>query len=159
MSFLRDIAYGVRTLRQNPWFTLTALLSLTIGVGSSTAIFAVVNAILLRPLPGIREPQRLVNVHLRGTGDAGFRSFSGPSLRDFQESDTAFSGLASFSDHAFSLARRGESQLVARQIVSGNYFEVLGVKPLRGRFFAPEERREGSGPAVAVVSFTLWQRR
>src|ERR1700686_4548275 len=118
MSSIRDLTYSFRALRKNPWFTVTALLSLTIGIGAATTVFAVVNAFLIRPLPYIREPRRLLNVHVREKGDVNFRSFSLPSLGDFQQADTGLSGLASFSDHALSMTRNGESELVLGQIVS-----------------------------------------
>jgi macrolide transport system ATP-binding/permease protein len=159
MSSFRDVAYSLRALRKNPWFTLTALLSLTVGIGAATTVFAVVNAFLIRPLPCIREPQRLLNVRVREKGDVNFQNFSLPSLGDLQQSDTALSGLASFSDHALSMTRHGESELVRGQIVSANYFDVLGVKPLYGRYFAPGEDSMGNEHPVAVVNFTFWQTR
>jgi predicted permease len=159
MSAVRDAAYSFRALRKNPWFTVTALLSLTIGIGAATTVFAVVNAFLIRPLPGIRAPQELLHVRLRENGDVNFQGFSVPSLADFNQSNAAFSGLASFSDHALSLTRGGESELVRGQLVSANYFDVLGVRPRYGRGFAPGEDRMGEEHPVAVVNFTFWQTR
>jgi predicted permease len=159
MSFLHDLAYSLRTLRKNPWFTFTAVVSLAIGIGASTTMFTLIDAFLLRALPGVHEPRRLVNVRLREAGDINFLSFSWPALRDLQQADTATTGLATFSDHPFSFTRHGEAQLVAGQIVSANYFDVLGVKPFQGRFFVPDEDGLANVRAVAVVSYTFWQRR
>src|ERR1700674_721791 len=154
-----DVAYSLRALRKNPWFTLTALLSLAIGIGATTTIFTLVEAVLLRALPGVYEQQRLVNVRLREPGDINARVFVGPACRDLRQAEPATTGLATFSDHLFSLTRHEEPELVAGQIVSGNYFAVLGVQPLRGRFFTPDEGGAESTHPVAVISHALWQRR
>src|SRR6202158_1006823 len=154
-----DVAYSLRALRKNPWFTLTALLSLTLGIGATTTIFTLVEAVLLRALPGVVEQQRLVNVRLREVGDINAQPFIWPAFRDLRQVETATTGMATFSDHLFSLKRHEEPELVAGQIVSGNYFAVLGVQPLQGRFFTPDEDGVESTHPVAVISHALWQRR
>jgi predicted permease len=158
-SLLHDLAYSLRTLRKNPWFALTVLISLAIGIGASTTIFTVIDAFLLRALPGLHEPRQLINVRLRETGDPDFEDFSWPSFNDLRQADTATSGLATFTDHPLSFTRHGEAQLVVAQIVSANYFDVLGVKPHRGRFFVPDEDGLERVRPVVVVSHAFWQHR
>lgn len=159
MGILHETAYSLRLLRKDRWFTLTALLSLAIGIGASTTIFTLVEALLLRPLPGIEKQQSLINVQVREAGDAAFQDVSWATLRDIQRMDRVTGGLAAYSGRAFSLTRGGEPQLVAGQIVSGNYFALLGVRPVAGRFFtAAEDDAHGAQP-LAVISFRLWQRR
>ena len=160
MDALRDVVHGWRGLRRDPWFTVTAVASLAIGIGTVTAIFTLVNALLLRPLPGIAEPERLVNLYRREVGDpASSAGFPLKVYEDYRAATRAFAGLAAYTDRPMSLTRGGESQLVAGQIVSGNYFEVLGVQPARGRFFRPEEDAAPGAYPVAVVSDSLWRRR
>lgn len=160
MDFLRNVGYGLRTLRRNPGFTVTAILSLAIGIGATTAIFTLVNALLLRPLPGVAEPERLVNMFRKEKGEVRHHGgFPLATYRDYRDGNDVLSGLAVYTDRALSMTRNGESQLVAAQIVSGNYFSLLGVKPAKGRFFLPDEDRTLGSHPVAVVSYSLWQRR
>ena len=159
MDIFRDVVYSLRTLRKNPGVAVTTVLSLGIGIGATTAIFALVNGLLLRPLPGVAEPERLVNVYRQHRGDPHLDYFSSPAYRDYRDSTDMLNGFAVYTDRALSLTRNGESQLVASQIVSGNYFDVLGTRPAQGRFFLPEEDRGSGSHPVAVVSYTFWQRR
>jgi predicted permease len=159
MSWLHDIALSLRSLRKSPGFAATALVSLAIGIGAATTVFTLVDALLLRPLPGVHEPRRLVNVHRREIGETHPLGFSWPAFRDLRQAASATIELAAFSDHALSFSRGGEAQLVAGQVVSASYFEVLGVEPRQGRFFRPDEEVAAGGRGVVVVSHAFWQRR
>ncbi|HEY3119455.1 MAG TPA: ABC transporter permease [Vicinamibacteria bacterium] len=156
-----QVRYACRTLLKAPAFTAAAVLTLALAIGAHTALFTLVNAILLRPLPGIADPGRLVNVHVHATAPGGVRfgSFSHPNYRDLREQQRALSGLAAFNGRGVSLGGPSGPELVGAQLVSGNYFSVLGVQPMRGRLIADaDDRAPGSSP-VAVISHALWQRR
>jgi predicted permease len=160
MGLVRDLLFSLRALRRNPGFALTAMLSLAVGIGAVTAIFTLVNSLLLRPLPGVTAPARLVNVFRNEAGEKHhLGGFPLLDYRDYRDASRTLAGLAVYTDRALSLTRHGDSQLVAAQIVSGNYFDVLGARPMRGRFFLPEEDRTRGSHRVVVISQTLWQRR
>ncbi|HEX5758631.1 MAG TPA: ABC transporter permease [Thermoanaerobaculia bacterium] len=159
LDLVHDARHGARALRRDPWFTIAAVASLAVGIGAVTAIFTLVSSLLLRPLPGIAEPDRLVNVFRREVGDPeSLGGFPLPVYQELRSASGSFAGLAAYTDRPMSLTRGGESELVAGQIVSGNYFSTLGVRPVRGRFFLPEEERVPGGHPVAVVSHALWLR-
>jgi predicted permease len=158
MDFARDVRYSLRTLRKTPGFTVTAILSLAIGIGATTAIFALVNGLLLRPLDGVREQERLVNTFMQEGSDPELEGFSLPAYREFRDTNDVFDGFAVYTARSLSLTHNGESRLVASQIVSGNYFSMLGTHPLHGRFFLPEEDATPGTHPVVVVSSALWHR-
>src|SRR5262249_61584243 len=145
----QDLVYGVRTLRKRPGFTLVAALTLALGIGSNAAIFSVVNAVLLRPLP-FPDSERLMALYSRylpATGvDVSYFPFSGPEFIDIRSRVGAFSGVAAYDFTNRNLTRDGgdaERLLITR--VTAGFFDVLGVKPTRGRVFTEgEARRPGS---------------
>jgi predicted permease len=147
----QDIRYGVRTLAAYPGFTATAVLSLALGIGANTAIFSIINAVLLRSLP-IEDPQRLVQIRIGEEG--GFTNPIWEQIRDHQQ---AFSGVLAYSGQHFDLADGGESHLANGMWVSGGFFRVLGVPAMQGRVFSAEDDRRG-GPAVAIISYNFWKR-
>jgi putative ABC transport system permease protein len=162
-SLRQDLRYAFRTLLRSPVFALVAVMTIGIGIGANTAIFSVVNAVLLRPLPYM-EPERLFMMW--GTyPDFGQTSTSLPDFRDYREQSTVFEELAASSttNSNFALAG-GEPERVSRGIITANYFRTLGVQPATGRFFLPEEE-QGSAESpnlaepVAVVSYGMWQSR
>jgi predicted permease len=157
-SLWHDARFGARALLKSPWFTLAAVVSLGVGIGANATIFSLANAALLRPLPGVREESRLVDVsRTRPEGDR-FAPVSYPDYLYFRERADVFEGLAAYSFAPLNLSSGGEAERVRGMLASANYFDVLGVRPARGRFFLPEEERAG-GAAVAVISYELWQRR
>jgi putative ABC transport system permease protein len=157
-SLWQDVRFGARALLKSPWFTLAAVVSLGVGIGANTTIFSLANAALLRPLPRVREESRLVDVsRTRPNGDR-FAPVSYPDYLYFRERADVFEGLAAYSFAPLNLSSGGEAERVRGMLASANYFDVLGVRPARGRFFLPEEERAG-GAAVAVISYELWQRR
>ncbi len=158
-NLLQDLRYGVRALRKSPGFTLTAVLTLALGIGATTAIFSLVNALLLRPLP-VAEPGRLVQVEeLRRNGESE-AMYSHPRYAELRDgSGRVLAGLAAFKMEGMALRAGGRAEAVMGGYVSGNYFQVLGIAPEAGRFFGAGEDRPGSPGAVAVISEHLWRTR
>ncbi len=155
----QDARYGLRLLWKQPSFTLVAVLSLAIGIGANTTIFSVVNAVLLRPLPGIAQPARLVDVHATEANGSSYHTFSYPDYAYYREQNKTFAGLMAYSGIPLSLNAGAQPERLFGMIVSGNYFDVLGTKPLQGRFFLPEEDQTPGTHPVAVVSASLWRQR
>src|SRR5580765_6544083 len=151
-SFVQDCKYAARTLAKSPVFAAGAILILALGVGFNTAVFSLVDAVVLRPLPGVAKPADLWSFR------AGkYSSFSYPSYRDLR-GNPVFSGLAAAGNRSVGLSgTKGAAERVRATVVSANYFDVLGARIEVGRFFRPEEER--SGEAVVVLSHGLWQRR
>ena len=152
----QDLRYGARMLLKQPVFTMIAVLTLALGIGANTAIFSLVNAVLLRPLP-FAEPERLVWTW--GEFSGGNRaSTSPPDFLDYRAQNRSFEELAAMLFRSFNLTGSGDPDRVAGSWVTANFFQALGVKLVHGRAFLPEEER--SGPAqVAIIGQGLWQRR
>jgi predicted permease len=152
---MRDIRFAFRTLSRAPFFTVIALLTLALGIGATTAIFTVVDGVLLRPLP-YPESQRIVRLW-EVSAKGGHMNFSDPDFEDMQAQTRSFTSLAKASDWGTVSVVAGNEAVRARSAAaSKDFFRTLGVQPLRGRFFAPEEQREGGTPAV-VVSYGFWR--
>ncbi|HKQ62297.1 MAG TPA: ABC transporter permease [Candidatus Polarisedimenticolaceae bacterium] len=156
-AFGQDLRFGARRLAKSPGFALIAIVSLALGIGVNTAIFSLVNAVVLRPLPVARADE-VVSVAVRGQQDA-MLAFSYPNYRDFRDRNQVLSGLAVERFVTLSLSHRGENERLWGYLVSGNYFDVLGVRAGLGRTFAPEEDRTPLAHPVAVVSHACWLRR
>lgn len=155
----QDVRFAVRMMWKNPGLTLVAVISLAIGIGANTMIFSLINAILLRPLPGIVEQERLADVHGTEASGKSYRSLSYPDYEYYRDQNKVFEGLLAMSYMSLSLNAGGTPERAFGLIVSGNYFDVLGTKPAQGRFFLPEEDKNPGTHPVAVVSYGLWQRR
>ncbi|HMG76367.1 MAG TPA: ABC transporter permease [Pyrinomonadaceae bacterium] len=155
-NLLQDIRYGLRGLWRQPGFTIVAVFSLALGIGANTAIFSVVNGVLLNPLP-YPQPEQLVTFHQsKPNFEAGAIPY--PNFRDLQKQNQTFSSMAVSRAFGFSLIGAGEPERVNARLVSADFFSVLGLKPLLGRTFMPHEDEPGSGP-VALISEDLWQRK
>ena len=156
-ELLQDVRYGLRVLRKSPVFAGVAVLSLALGIGAITAIYSLVDAVLLKTLP-VRAPEQLVLLSQRvGTRD-GF-SFTTDEFRSLAEND-ALAGLCAFRPWpGFRLATPAGAELAMGQLVSGNCFEVLGVSPVLGRLLQAADDRGPGGPLVAVISYDFWHRR
>jgi predicted permease len=154
-TFAQDTRYALRTLRANPGFAATAVLSLALGIGANTAIFSLLNAVMLRALP-VEDPQRLVQVN-SPTGGSFFTNPIWEQVRDHQQ---AFSGSLAFGGDRFDLAAGGETHFAQGLWVSGDFFRVLGVPAMRGRIFSADDDLHGGGHAgpVAVISYPFWKR-
>ena len=158
-EMVQDFRFGVRLLLKTPGFAVVAILTLALGIGANTAIFTMVNALLWRPLGGVAEPGRLVQVG-RQYSDKRYPSDSTyPDYLDYRADNTVMSGLAVVSPTAFHLSARHDTERVEGELVSSNYFDVLGVTAAQGRLIAPTDDRNDRADPVAVVSYRLWQRR
>jgi predicted permease len=154
----QDVRFGARTLVKNPGFTVVAVVALALGIGANSAIFSVVNTVLLRPLP-YKEPEKLVMVWERGNADEfPINSTSAANFMDWREQNQVFEGLAVMGRASFNLTGGGEPLRVDGRRVSANLFQLLGVEPQIGRAFLPDEDAAGASPVV-VLSHGLWQRR
>ena len=157
-SLGQDIRYALRQLRRSPGFAAVAILTLALGIGANTAIFSVVNTVLLRPLP-YRDAERLVMVW--GNDRAhGYNTdqVSPPDFRDWQSQNHVFEAMAGSTDVMCTLTGAGEPAPITAYEFSAEYFHVLGVTPLVGRTFAPEEEQDGKNHVV-VLGYRLWQSR
>jgi putative ABC transport system permease protein len=156
-DFWQDLRYGARMLLKHPGFTLIAVLTLGLGIGANTAIFSIVNAVLLRPL-AYQEPACLVNVQERGEGGGiGFPP-SYPNVVDWRAQNTAFASIVAVRDESFNFTGTGEPERLQGRLVSAEFLSTLGIKPLVGRDFLAEEGRAGATPTV-ILSYGFWQRR
>ena len=156
-SFLQDIRYGIRGLFKRPGFTVVALIALALGIGANTAIFSLVNAVLLRPLP-FAEPDRLIWVfgNIRNGGNRA--SVAPLDFLDYRNQNTTFEEFAAHIQVALNLTGNGEPERLTGVAVTGNYFQALGVKAALGRTFQLENETPGQ-EQVAVLSYGLWQKR
>ncbi|HVG18824.1 MAG TPA: ABC transporter permease, partial [Blastocatellia bacterium] len=157
-NFLQDIRYAVRMLLKKPAFTAIVVLALAIGIGANTAIFSVVNAILLRPLP-YKNPDRISMVWLdnkRMGVDQDWHSY--PNFMDYKEQSQTFDDMAAFNDRSFNLTGAGEPVRITGVWATASLFSVLGIEPALGRAFTVEEEEPGKN-LVVVLSNGLWQRR
>ncbi|MBV8201404.1 MAG: ABC transporter permease [Acidobacteria bacterium] len=155
-NLLRDLGYGLRMLRSHPSFTALAVLTLAIGIGANTALFSIVDGVLWKPLP-FPHPEQLVRLHSRRSNlDRGAISY--PNFRDWQRQNRTFSAIAVARESGFSLTGRGDAEQLDAQLVSSDFFSLLGIKPLLGRTFLPGEDEIGAAP-VAIVSAALWRRK
>ncbi|MDQ6654310.1 MAG: ABC transporter permease, partial [Verrucomicrobiota bacterium] len=156
-DLVQDLRYGARMLARTPSFTAVAVLALALGIGANTAIFSVVNSVLLRPLP-FKNPGQLVMIWENAT-HLGFpkNTPSAANFFDWQRQSTVFTGMAAIAEKNFNLTGAGEPERLDGHRVTANLFDLLGVQPKLGRNFVPEEDAPGS--KVAILSHSLWQRR
>jgi len=159
-EFARDLRYAVRVLRKSPTFTAAAVATLALCIGANTAIFSVVDAVLLRPLP-YAHPEQLFSVarHFHGKGSDGYQMNLWGGAWEAVRDNAAYVDASVFSDGSMGVnfAAGGRVEYVKQQRVSAGFFRVLGIAPLIGREFSANEDRQG-GPAVAVLSYALWKR-
>ena len=155
-EIVQDIRYAFRTLRRSPGFTIVAVLTLALGIGANTAIFSVVNAVLLQPL-GYPEPEQLQFLTTRfGRGESGQSLVSPAEYWELTEINHSFSVIGAFVIGEVNLAARDRPRRVTRATVNAELLEALAVQPERGRWFRREETR-GGGPALVMLSYDLWQ--
>jgi putative ABC transport system permease protein len=157
-TFWQDLRYGARMLLKNPSFTLIAVVTLALGIGATTAIFSVVNGVLLNALP-YPQPEQLTKVWGGFKGDASYHDrTSYPYFVDWRDRNKTFQGMAGVTSYSFNLTGAGEPEEISAARVSANFFQVIGVSPVRGRGFAAEEDQLGRD-GIVVLSHGLWQRR
>jgi predicted permease len=156
----QDMRYGARRLWKKPGFTLIAVLTLALGIGANTAIFTLVNAVFLQRLP-VTEPARLMSVF--GMDEKNrtidFSAISWPNFKDYRDQNDVFTGMIAFQYISLNFSGGDEPQWIYGMIVTGNYFDLLGVKAAIGRTFLPEEDRTPGTHPVVVLSYSAWQRR
>ena len=161
-TLIQDVRYGLRQLRRNPGFTAVAVLTLALGIGTNATIFTFVSALLLKPPSAIEKPSRLFAIwNQLPHGEPRYVQQNYPDYVYYREHNTVFAGLLAFSSDPqnVSWSTSGQSQLIEGQLVSGNFFSVLGVRPLLGRWFLPEEDQTSGRDPVVVLSHSFWQQR
>src|SRR5436190_7835286 len=156
-DLLQDMRYALRMLRKNPAFTTVAIIALALGIGANSAIFSVVNAVLLRPL-SFKHPEQLVMLW-ENAAHMGFpkNTPSPANFLDWQKQAQSFTGMAAMVERSFNLTGVGEPERLDGRRVSANLFDLLGVPALHGRTFVPEDDKPGTH--VVLLSYSLWQRR
>ena len=150
--FAQDASFALRMMRKNPGFTLAAVLTLGLGIGANSAIFSVVNSVLLKPLPYDHGDRLVVLQHRMATMN---QRFSAADTNDYRGQSRSLDGLVEYHNMNFILLGRSEPERVETGVVSWNYFDIFGVKPLFGRTFRPEDEQHGA-PAVLMLSYEYW---
>jgi predicted permease len=155
---IHDFRFAFRQLFKSPSFTIAAVAVLALGIGVNTAIFSLVNVMVFQP-PAYKHPAGIVQLFSQDKRDPkNFRTFSYPTYCDIRDQNTVFSGLLAHDDSVVGIGEKGNFRRAVVDIVSSNYFSVLGVLPAYGRPFRPEEEKPGANERVAVVSFSYWQK-
>src|SRR6185437_7296163 len=149
----RDLRHGFRMLRKSPGFAAAAIISLALGIGVNTLVFSVLDSLLLRPLP-ITNPEQVVFVE---TPNGPSNSF--PTYRDLRDNNSTFSGLVGYRMDPMGLEAGGQSRRIWGYLATGNYFDVLGLKPALGRFFHQQDDQHPGASPFAVLSYNSWQAR
>lgn len=158
-TFLQDLRYGLRMLAKSPGFTAVAVLSLTLGIGANTTIFTLAKAIFLQSAPA-KDPSRVVTLYSTAQTKSGLQEYLGtpyPNAVDYREKTNCFSGLAIAVPTGVNLTVSGNKRQLFAELVNANLFDVLGVQPLIGRNFSPDE--DTSPRPVAILSYALWDRQ
>lgn len=157
MPLSHDVRAAVRRLKQNPGFSFVAILTLALGIGANASIFSVINAILFRPLP-VERGSELVSLN-ETLGGNTFPSLSFPNYRDFRDRNSVLTGVTAYRFLPASVGQRGNTQRMWGYLVTGNYFDLLGVTPRMGRLLHPEDDQTRGGHPVVVLSYAGWQKR
>jgi len=157
-SLLQEIRYSLRVIAKSPGFAAIAILTLALGIGANTTIFSWINSALLNPVPGISNPDEVVSLTLNKPGEKPF-PFTYPDIEALRKGQQSLAGITACGFAQTSLAGKGKPERVWGMVASANYFDVLGVRPILGRGFLPEEDEKPGGAPVAVISYRLWQAR
>ena len=155
-SFWQDVRYSLRIIVKAPGFAAIAVLTLALGIGANTTIFSWINSALLNPVPGLARPSEVVSLTLSKPGDNPF-PFTYPDLEAMRDGQQSFTGITACSFAQMSLTGKSKPERVWGMVVSANYFEILGVRPILGRAFLPVEDEKPGGAPVAVISYRFWQ--
>ncbi len=156
-SVLKDLRHAVRGLRRAPAQAVVVIATVAAGIAASATVFALIDTLFFKPLPGVEKPSELVNVHATAPDGSSFHSVSFPTWRDLGDGGGSFTGLAAFSSRLVSLSGGGDPNLAVAQVVTGNYFGVVGARPALGRFFGPAEDAVPGRDAVAVLGYGAWK--
>ena len=157
-EMVQDVRFGFRMLVKQPAVTLIAIATLALGIGANTAVFSFLNALLLRPLAGVAQPEQLVQLGRQFPDKPYVSDTSYPEFLDYHDANTVMTGIAVTTPVAFHLGAGGTTERVEGERVSGEYFDVLGVTPLQGRLISPADDLP-TAESVAVISARLWRRR
>ena len=154
----RDLSFGARVLRKSPGFTMVALLTLTLGIGANAAVFSLVNALLLRPLP-VPDAERLAILHLEPDDHGNAYAFCSPILRNLEKRTDIFQNIFAFTAHPFQVRNGNKNESFDGALVSGQFFQALGIAPQLGRYLTPADDQTGGGPSGigVVISDQFWQ--
>src|SRR4051812_4378258 len=164
-GFLQDVRYSVRQMRQKPGFAIVVIVTLALGIGANTAIYSLLDQALLRRLP-VQDPAHLVMLRYEGSNTGRVSSYGGddknyfsyPMYRDIRDRNSVFAGVLSTDAVQVGVQWHNQPELVGGEMVSGNYFEVLGVKPAVGRLFVASDDVAQNANPVAVLSYGYWKR-
>jgi predicted permease len=157
MSFLQDLRYGLRVLKKSPGFTVIAILTLALGIGANSTIFSWINSTVLNPIPGVKHASQFVAVTIDGGRDQIPLSY--PDYKDLRDRNRTLSSLLAVSSTSMSLTSNGRPERRWGLMVTANYFDALGVRPILGRGFLPAEDTKLGGAPVVVISYNLWRTR
>src|SRR5258708_3497098 len=160
-TFAQDLRFAIRTLSKSPMFVAVAVLSLALGIGANTAIFTLIDQVLLRYLP-VKHPEQRVLLRSRGShygSNNGRYKISYPMYADFRDHNQVFDGMFCRWETSMSLSFAGKTERVSGELCSGHYYNVLGVPPALGRVFSPEDDRTPDGHPFAVLTYRYWQTR
>jgi putative ABC transport system permease protein len=152
-SFAGDVRYALRAMRRSPAFSIVAVASLAIAIGANTAIYSLIDAVVLRSLP-VPHPEELVQVTMSDTDESGY--FTNPLWEQVRDRQTGFTAITAFSERNFNAADGGEVRRIRGQMVSGEYFRVFGSQPVAGRLFTAADDKRGC-EGIAVLGHTFWQ--
>src|SRR6516162_8733339 len=152
-ALARDCRFALRMSRKNPGFTAVVVLTLALGIAANTTVLSWISATLLNPIPGVVHTRGLVTVMRGERSDHPTPPFSYPDLRELGERTRTFSGLLGYHDDYMSLSDVAKPERIYGALTTTNYFDVLGVRPILGRGFLPEEEQQRNGAAVAVISY------
>jgi len=155
-SFWQDVRYSLRMIAKAPGYAAIAVLTLALGIGANTTIFSWINSTLLNPIPGLASPNEVVALSL-GRGTDNPFPFTYPDFESMRDGQQSFVGITAANIAPMSLTGKGKPERVWGMVASANYFDLLGVRPILGRGFLPEEDNKPGGAPVAVISYRLWQ--
>jgi predicted permease len=155
-SFWQDVRYSLRMIAKAPGYAAIAVLTLALGIGANTTIFSWINSTLLNPIPGLASPSEVVALSL-GRGTDNPFPFTYPDFESMRDGQQSFVGITAANIAPMSLTGKGKPERVWGMVTSANYFDLLGVRPILGRGFLPEEDTKRGGAPVAVISYRLWQ--
>ncbi|MEQ9397759.1 MAG: ABC transporter permease [Longimicrobiales bacterium] len=155
----QDLRYALRVLVRTPGFTAVAVVTLALGIGANATIFSLVNGLLLRTPPAVEAPDRLVQIARSYDDDPRWDNWSWPALRTLRDEGRVFDGVAGYTGRSATVGAGADAEQASVEMVTGNYFGVLGVRPAVGRLLGPDDDRAPGAHPVAVLGFDLWQRR
>ncbi|HXN73292.1 MAG TPA: ABC transporter permease [Candidatus Acidoferrales bacterium] len=155
-SIWQDLRYSLRMIMKAPGFASIAILTLALGIGANTTIFSWINSALLNPVPGLSSPNEVVALTLSKAGENPF-AFTYPDIQAMRNGQKSFTGITACNITSLSLTGKGKPDRIWGMVTTANYFDVLGVRPVLGRAFLPEEDEKPGGAPVAVISYRLWQ--